>query len=201
MAKSDGSGEARADEGKGRAEEGRTSAPEPHALARRVGARAACRAQPGSRPDDRPPGRCTRRPHRLGEPWASRGAAGVAHASSFRRRARAPQALADGGRRRGAAHRRHSERRAAAEHRGRIPHEGERIRVGDPDDDSLRNEYVGEETPGGSTPTPDQSDVDEIGLAYGVQDEDSGELRTSCEVLDAPRPPSARYRARSAGKL
>jgi hypothetical protein len=65
-----------------------------------------------------------------------------------------------------------------------LPHEGKRILVGDPDDDSLRNEYVGEETPGGSTPTPDQSDVDEIGLAYGVKEEDSGELRTSSEVLD-----------------
>jgi hypothetical protein len=65
-----------------------------------------------------------------------------------------------------------------------LPHEGKKILVGDPDDDSLRNEYVGEETPGGSTPTPDQSDVDEIGLAYGVKEEDSGQLRTSSEVLD-----------------
>jgi hypothetical protein len=65
----------------------------------------------------------------------------------------------------------------------RIPHEDETIRVGDPDDDSLANEYVGEELPGGSTPTPDQSNVDEIGRAYGLQDEDSGALRTSSEVL------------------
>jgi hypothetical protein len=66
----------------------------------------------------------------------------------------------------------------------RIPHEDETIRVGDPDDDSLANEYVGEELPGGSTPTPDQSVVDEIGRAYGLQDGDSGALRTSSEVLD-----------------
>jgi Family of unknown function (DUF6335) len=65
-----------------------------------------------------------------------------------------------------------------------IPGEGERIRVGDPDDEALRNEYVGEETPGGSTPTPDQSNVDDIGRAYGVQDEDSGELRTSAEIME-----------------
>jgi hypothetical protein len=65
----------------------------------------------------------------------------------------------------------------------RIPHEDETIRVGDPDDDSLANEYVGEDVPGGSTPTPDQSNVDEIGRAYGVQDEDSGSLRTSSEML------------------
>jgi hypothetical protein len=65
-----------------------------------------------------------------------------------------------------------------------LPHGGKKILVGDPDDDSLGNEYVGEETPGGSTPTPDQSDVDEIGLAYGVKEEDSGELRTSSDLLD-----------------
>lgn len=64
-----------------------------------------------------------------------------------------------------------------------IPHEDETIRVGDPDDDSLANEYVGEDLPGGSTPTPDQSVVDEIGRAYGLQDGDSGALRTSREVL------------------
>jgi len=67
--------------------------------------------------------------------------------------------------------------------RDEIPHEDETMRVGDPDDDSLENEYVGENLPGGSTPTPDQSNVDEIGRAYGVQDEDSGALRTSSEML------------------
>lgn len=65
-----------------------------------------------------------------------------------------------------------------------IPGEAERIRVGDPDDDALSNEYVGEDTPGGSTPTPDQGNVDDIGRAYGLQDEDSGELRTSTEVME-----------------
>jgi len=71
----------------------------------------------------------------------------------------------------------------ARPHASRIPHEDETIRVGDPDDDSLANEYVGEDLPGGSTPTPDQSNVDEIGRAYGVQDEDTGSLRTSSELL------------------
>ncbi len=71
----------------------------------------------------------------------------------------------------------------ASKHRDRIPHEDETIQVGDPDDDSLANEYVGEDLPGGSTPTPDQSNVDEIGRAYGIQDEDSGALRTSSEML------------------
>jgi hypothetical protein len=64
-----------------------------------------------------------------------------------------------------------------------IPHEGDMIRAGDPDDDSLANEYVGEDLPGGSTPTPDQSNVDDIGRVYGLQDEDGGSLRTSTEVL------------------
>jgi hypothetical protein len=65
----------------------------------------------------------------------------------------------------------------------RIPGEDETIRVGDPDDDPLANEYVGEETPGGSSPTPDQSGVDEIGRAYGLQEEDSGSLRSAGEIL------------------
>jgi hypothetical protein len=54
---------------------------------------------------------------------------------------------------------------------------------GDPDDDAMTNEYVGEEMPGGSNPTPDQSAVDEIGRAYGLQDEDSGELRSAEDLL------------------
>jgi hypothetical protein len=65
-----------------------------------------------------------------------------------------------------------------------IPHEDDTIRVGDPDDDALANEYVGEDTPGGSTTTPDQNDVDAIGRVYGLQDEDSsGALRSGAEVL------------------
>jgi len=86
--------------------------------------------------------------------------------------------------------------------RPEIPREDETIRVGDPDDDSLANEYVGENTPGGTTPTPDQNNVDEIGRAYGLQEEDSGALRSGAEVLarrDRHRqelnPPSRRPRA------
>jgi hypothetical protein len=69
-------------------------------------------------------------------------------------------------------------RRASA-----LPHEEETILVGDPDDDCIANEYVGEETPGGSNPTPDQGGVDAIGRAYGLQDEDSGALHSAAEVL------------------
>jgi hypothetical protein len=67
--------------------------------------------------------------------------------------------------------------------RRRGPGEDEAIQVGDPDDDILANEYVGEDTPGGTTPTPDQNGVDEIGRAYGLQDEDSVPLRSAAEVL------------------
>jgi hypothetical protein len=67
--------------------------------------------------------------------------------------------------------------------REEIPHEDETMRAGDPDDSGLRNEYVGEDLPGASTPTPDQNGVDEIGRAYGVQEDDGPELHASSEVL------------------
>jgi hypothetical protein len=67
--------------------------------------------------------------------------------------------------------------------RTEIPREDDTIRVGDPDDSPLANEYVGEDLPGGSTPTPDQNDVDAIGRAYGLEEEDTGALRTAEEVL------------------
>lgn len=70
------------------------------------------------------------------------------------------------------------------QHKDQIPREGAKMRVGDPDDDGLQNEYSGEDTPGGSTPTPDQNVVDEIGRAYGLQEEDSGALRSGAEVLE-----------------
>lgn len=61
--------------------------------------------------------------------------------------------------------------------------ESDAILVGDPDDHALENEYVGEDTPGASTPTPDQNGVDAIGRAYGLQEEDCGALRSGAEVL------------------
>jgi hypothetical protein len=42
---------------------------------------------------------------------------------------------------------------------------------------------VGEDTPGGSSATPDQNQVDEIGRAYGLLEDDSGCLRCAAEVL------------------
>jgi hypothetical protein len=67
--------------------------------------------------------------------------------------------------------------------RTEIPNEDETILVGDPDDGVIANEYNGEDTPGGSSTTPDQNDVDAIGKAYGLQEEDSGALRSAGEVL------------------
>ena len=62
--------------------------------------------------------------------------------------------------------------------------ESETMRIGDPDVSALANEYSGEEAPGSSMPTPDQGQVDEIGRAYGIQEEDSGPLRPASEVLE-----------------
>lgn len=71
----------------------------------------------------------------------------------------------------------------AARRREEIPDEDDTILVGDPDDRCLANEYVGEETPGGTSPTPDQNGVDDIGRAYGLQEEDTGSLRSAGEIL------------------
>jgi hypothetical protein len=65
-----------------------------------------------------------------------------------------------------------------------IPGQDEILKVGDPDDRAISNAFVGDETPGGDMPTPDQNQVDDIGRAYGVQEADSGSLRTSSEILD-----------------
>jgi hypothetical protein len=69
-----------------------------------------------------------------------------------------------------------------ARRREEIPHE-DAILVGDPDDRDLYAEYVGDDTPGGMFPTPDQNLVDEIGRAYGLQEEDAGELHAAGDVL------------------
>lgn len=71
----------------------------------------------------------------------------------------------------------------AGERPEEIPGEGERIRAGDPDDSAIDNEYVGDETPGGSSSTPDQNGIDDIGTAYGLQEEDEGPLRPAAEIL------------------
>jgi len=64
-----------------------------------------------------------------------------------------------------------------------IPGEDELLQAGDPDSRVTDNAFVGDETPVGDMPSPDQNQVDEIGRAMGVQEEDSGALRTSSEIL------------------
>jgi uncharacterized protein DUF6335 len=56
--------------------------------------------------------------------------------------------------------------------------------MGDPDVSPLQSEYVGDESPGATTPTPDQNLIDETGRAYGIDHAQSGALRTSSELLD-----------------
>lgn len=92
-------------------------------------------------------------------------------------REKSPTAVATEALRKGVLPSTHTAQRSA------IPHEDDMIRVGDPDDDSLQNEYSGEDTPGGSTPTPDQSNIDDIGRVYGLQEEDSGALQAGGEIL------------------
>jgi hypothetical protein len=65
-----------------------------------------------------------------------------------------------------------------------IPGQDRTLRAGDPDVSPLDAGTVGDSIPGGSTPTPDQSDVDAIGRAMGVAEADSGALRTSAEILE-----------------
>src|SRR5687768_5813162 len=64
-----------------------------------------------------------------------------------------------------------------------VPSEDDLLRAGDPDVDPLMNELYGEEVPGGSMPTPDQANVDEIGRAYGIADVDSGALVFADDLL------------------
>ncbi|PCC74221.1 hypothetical protein SAMN02745121_04324 [Nannocystis exedens] len=71
----------------------------------------------------------------------------------------------------------------------KVPGQDDVLRAGDPDVDPLDNLFSGEELPGASDPTPDQNNVDEIGRAAGLDEEDddrlAGEgLRTPAEILD-----------------
>jgi len=59
-----------------------------------------------------------------------------------------------------------------------------RLKAGDVDNNAGDNATVGDEAPGGSVMTPDHDRVDDIGKALGVQEADSGELRTTGELLD-----------------
>lgn len=58
-----------------------------------------------------------------------------------------------------------------------------RLTGGDVDADWARAEADGEETVGGSVPTPDQDVVDEIARALGVEQDADAEIRSTDEIL------------------
>ena len=58
------------------------------------------------------------------------------------------------------------------------------LTAGDVDADWQSAETVGDETPGGDNPTPDQDVVDEIGRALGVEYEDDEELQGGAEIAE-----------------
>ena len=61
------------------------------------------------------------------------------------------------------------------------------INAGDVDVNVEDAYFVGDESPGGDNPTPDQEVVDEIGKALGVEYQDAEELRGSDKVADRDR--------------
>ena len=98
------------------------------------------------------------------------------------------------GRKRTATRRRRAPRTPAAlEERGEITalaeevaahrESGPRLTAGDVDADWIRAHDSGDEAVGGSTATPDQDVVDEIGRALGVAQEPAAEVRTSDQIL------------------
>jgi hypothetical protein len=68
--------------------------------------------------------------------------------------------------------------------RSEVPGEDALLRAGDPDVDPLNSELAGDEMPGGSNQAPDQNDVDAIGRAYGLTQQDGEILRSAEEVLE-----------------
>lgn len=67
---------------------------------------------------------------------------------------------------------------------GEVPGEDALLRGGDPDVDALSNELNGDEMPGASNPGPDQNNVDAIGAAYGLSQQDGEELRSAEEIME-----------------
>ena len=61
------------------------------------------------------------------------------------------------------------------------------LTAGDVDADWEDAYSVGDETPGGDNPTPDQDRVDDIGKALGVQYEDNEELKGSDKIAERDR--------------
>ena len=64
---------------------------------------------------------------------------------------------------------------------------GPAMTAGDVDADWESAEAIGDEAPGGDTPTPDQDVVDEIGQALGVEYDDDEELHGGDEITERDR--------------
>ena len=79
-----------------------------------------------------------------------------------------------------------SGRRAIDENRRRHPKMAA-LTGGDVDVDIESAYFSGDETPGGDNPTPDQSDVDEIGHAVGVEYQDNEELKSTDKIDERDR--------------
>jgi len=58
---------------------------------------------------------------------------------------------------------------------------------GDVDADWESAYSTGDEAPGGDNPTPDQNNVDDIGLALGVEYEDNEELEGADKIVERDR--------------
>ena len=84
------------------------------------------------------------------------------------------------------------DRTATAARSGRLAQEANQRRhnkmaaltAGDADADMESAYFSGDEAPGGDNPTPDQSDVDEIGHAVGIEYADNEELKGSDKVAE-----------------
>ena len=61
------------------------------------------------------------------------------------------------------------------------------ISGGDVDADWNASSNIGDEAPGGDSPTPDQNVTDEIGAAIGLQYQDNEELRGTDKIDDRDR--------------
>jgi Family of unknown function (DUF6335) len=84
--------------------------------------------------------------------------------------------------RRGSAAR--SGRAEMAEEQARVASMTPDINAGDVDVNVEDAYFVGDESPGGDNPTPDQDVVDDIGKALGVEYQDAEELRSGDKVAD-----------------
>ena len=75
--------------------------------------------------------------------------------------------------------------REAEEERREYTATSPRLTGGDVDADWQRADSVGEEAPGGTVATPDQSVVDDLGAALGVQRATDEAFRPSTEIIEA----------------